>query len=251
MIPGSPPGRFSRTIDLYGGAGFARIREAKVAVVGLGGVGAHAALALARSGVGGLRLCDFDRLSVSSLNRHPSAIPGDIGRYKTEVIAETVARTCPDTEVEERREFVDAQTVRAVLDSPVALVVDAIDSLGPKVSLLVHCVRSGLPVVSSMGASSRRGIAGIRVGDLGDSSHCPLARHVRRRLRALGASGGVLCVYSVEPPLPPLPPDPDDPGLPRGRRRKRQPSGVCLPGIFGYALAATVLERLAAEPNPG
>ena len=238
-------GRFTRTIDLYGAEGFARIRAAGVAVVGLGGVGAHAALALARSGIGRLRLCDFDRVSVSSLNRHPSARPADVGRFKTEVLAEAVRSTCPDTGVEERRDFVDAETVAGVLDPPPDLIVDAIDTLGPKVALLTHCVLERRPVVSSMGASARRGVAGIREGDLSKSTHCPLARHVRRRFRAAGIEGRIHCVYSVGPAEEPLPPELEDVGIARGRARHRQPSSICLPGIFGYALAAAALDRLA------
>jgi tRNA threonylcarbamoyladenosine dehydratase len=251
MILGTPPGRFSRTIDLYGPDGFVRIRGATIAVVGLGGVGAHAALALARSGVGTLRLCDFDRVTVSSLNRHPAATPDDVGRFKTEVIAEVVRRTCPDTDTEERREFVDAQSVAEVLRPRPAFVIDAIDSLGPKVALLAHCARNALPVVSSMGASSRRGVSGMRVGDLAESTHCPLARRVRQRLRGAGLEGGVLCVYSTEPPPRPLPPDLHELTLARGRPRNRQPSGICLPGIFGYVLAATALEKLAGDASVG
>lgn len=272
MAPPMRSGRWTRTLDLYGDGGFARIRAARFAVIGVGGVGSHAAIALARSGAGTLLLCDFDPVTESSLNRHPIAGPLDVGRAKTEVLAEYIARTCPDTRVDERREFVDAANVAAILGTgglggrnraadagedagedalrPALLVIDAIDSLGPKVALLEHCVCSGVPVVSSMGASSRRGIEGLRVADLSETSHCPLARLVRRRLRRRGVERGVTCVYSLEPPLPPLAPDLEEATLRRGRERRRQPSSICLPGIFGYALAAVALERVAAGVEP-
>jgi tRNA A37 threonylcarbamoyladenosine dehydratase len=87
-------------------------------------------------GVGRLRLCDFDRITASSLNRHPTAGPADVGRFKADLTAETIRTTCPDTDVEERRDFVDAETASRVLDPPADHAVDAIDSLGPKVALL-------------------------------------------------------------------------------------------------------------------
>lgn len=250
---GTPPGRFSRTIDLYGEPAFAAIRSARVVVAGLGGVGAHAALALARSGVGTLALCDFDKVTASSLNRSPLFEPADVGRPKAEALAERLGRACPDTRCEPREVFLDNATLPAVLEPAPQVVVDAIDSLGPKVGLLAACVRRGLPVVSSMGASARRDPGALRDGEIAETSDCPLARLVRRRLRKLGIERGVTCVWSVEPAAAPLPPDAGDETLRRGRVRRRQPSGICLPGIFGYRLAALALERLAraATAEPG
>ncbi|NMC71230.1 MAG: tRNA threonylcarbamoyladenosine dehydratase [Myxococcales bacterium] len=241
---GTPPGRFSRTVDLYGESAFGAIRSARVVVAGLGGVGAHAALALARSGVGVLVLCDFDKVTVSSLNRSPLFEPADVGRSKAEVLAERLGRACPDTRCEAREVFLDGETVPAVLEPAPGVVVDAIDSLGPKVGLLAACVRRGVPVVSSMGASARRDAGALREGDVGETSGCPLARLVRQRLRKLGIERGVTCVWSVEPAAAPLPPDGGEETLRRGRVRRRQPSGICLPGIFGYRVAALALERL-------
>jgi tRNA A37 threonylcarbamoyladenosine dehydratase len=246
---GTPPGRFSRTVDLYGEVGFAALRAARVVVAGLGGVGAHAALALARSGVGTLVLCDFDRVTASSLNRSPLFEPADAGRPKAAVLAERLARACPDTRCEPRELFLDERTLLEVLEPAPRAVVDAIDSLGPKVGLLAECVRRGLPVVSSMGASARRDPGALRDGDVGETTDCPLARLVRQRLRKLGIERGVTCVWSVEPATAPLPPDEGDETLRRGRVRNRQPSGICLPGIFGYRVAALALERLV-RPGP-
>jgi tRNA A37 threonylcarbamoyladenosine dehydratase len=237
--------RFTRTIDLYGTQGFRRIREARVAVAGLGGVGSHAALALARSGIGRLILTDPDRLTTSSLNRHPLALPEEVGMYKVEVMAAHLAHACPDTSVEARREFLDRTTLLEVLSPPLHFVVDAIDSVGPKTSLLLHCVREKLRVASSMGASSRRGPVGVQVGDISRTSGCPLARRLRLRLRHAGVEGGIVCAWSSEPPAHPLEPDLQGQTIRRGRARRRQPSGICLPGIFGYTLAALVLEEIA------
>lgn len=237
--------RFSRVRDLYGEDGFERIRSARVAVIGLGGVGAHATVALARSGIGALLLCDHDLITPSSLNRSPVATEADIGRAKTEVLAAHLALACPDTQIEDRLGFVDDAAAAEILVGAVDLVVDAIDGLGPKAGLLARCVRQGVPVVSSMGASSRTGVGSVRVADISETAGCPLARLVRSRLRRLGIHRGIVCVYSSEPPRRPLSPDEGDVTLRRGRPRSRHPGAICLPGIFGYALAAVVLDSIA------
>jgi tRNA A37 threonylcarbamoyladenosine dehydratase len=241
----SPSERFTRTIDLYGEAGFASVRSANVLICGLGGVGAHAALALARSGVGALKLVDFDLVTMSSLNRNPVAAPADVDRPKAEVLAEHLARTCPDTRVTAVREFVHDDTLEALLTPAPDLVVDAIDSLNPKLALLAHCLSSGQAVVSSMGAAGRRDVAALRSGDLWNSRGCPLASRVRKFLRRRGVTAPLPCVWSEEPPAAALPPDLSDHTLERGRVRNRLPSAIAVPGTAGYALASLALERLA------
>ncbi len=243
------PERFTRLVDFYGVDGFRRIRAARVAVVGLGGVGSHAAAALARSGIGGLLLVDFDLVTASSLNRNAAAGPADVGRPKAEVLAEHLARSCPDTAVETRREFCDAKLAPVLFDPRPDWVIDAVDGLNPKVDLLEYCVRVRLPVASSMGASAHHDVTRLRAGDLSESRICPLARQVRLRLRRRGIADGVLCVWSVEPPGAPLAPDLGDRILDRGRVRNRLPSQITVPGAFGYTLAALVLERLAGGPT--
>ncbi|MFO7652229.1 MAG: tRNA threonylcarbamoyladenosine dehydratase [Candidatus Krumholzibacteriia bacterium] len=248
------PARFGRVADLYGLAGLARLRLARVAVIGLGGVGAHAAVCLARSGLGQLLLVDFDLVTASSLNRSPVAGPADVGRAKVDVLAEHLARACPETAVETRRDFCHAESLAALLQPGTSaapdLVLDAIDSRNPKVTLLAYCLENALPVISSMGAAGRRDPAALRTGDLAQTRVCPLARHVRRYLKRRGALGPVPCVWSEEDPATPCEPDSGDRTLDRGRVRNRLPSQMALPGIFGYALAALALERLTA-PLPG
>lgn len=242
------PERFKRTADLFGAEAFARIRAAKIAVIGLGGVGSHAAIALARSGVAHLLLVDFDRVTASSLNRNPLLSADDIGLPKIEAMAVHLRRTCPDTEIETDGRFVDPETIPSLLDPPPDLVIDAIDSVRPKASLLIHCVRSGTAVLSSMGASARRGSPTIRVADIEETTHCPLARKIRYALHRGNIRGGVTCVYTADRAEAPLPPDPHDPTLSRGRIRNRQPSQICIPGVFGYTLASLALELIA---DPG
>lgn len=238
--------RFKRTADLFGAEGFARIRQARVVVIGLGGVGSHAAIGLARSGVGRLRLVDFDRVTGSTLNRNPILTEADVGSSKVEAMASHLRRTCPDTDVETDDRFVDAGTIPSILHPDPDFTIDAIDSVRPKAALLIHCVRGGIAVLSSMGASARRGSPAIRVADIEETTHCPLARKVRYALHRAGIRGGVTCVYTADRPESPLPPDLEDPQLRRGRPRNRQPSQIAVPGIFGYTLASLALDRIAS-----
>jgi tRNA A37 threonylcarbamoyladenosine dehydratase len=240
------PERFKRIIALYGEDGFARLRAARVTVFGLGGVGAHAALALARSGVGFLRLVDFDEVTPSSLNRSPVATLEDLGRPKAEVVTERLGAACPDTRLEPVVAFIHDDSAETLLAPAPDCVVDAIDSLAPKTALLRQCVERGIPVVSSMGAAGRREVGPVLSGDLWETQGCPLAARVRKYLRNAGVGASIPCVWSSEKPVPPLPPEPDEPRLDRGRLRNSLSSSIVLPGIFGYAVAGLAMERIAA-----
>ncbi len=239
------PGRHSRTVDLLGDEGFARLQSARVAVFGLGGVGSHAAVALARGGVGALRLVDFDRVSRTSLNRSAFARPADVGQPKVAALRAFLAGIDEEVEIEAYERFFHVESADELLAPPLDFVVDAIDALAPKQALLKACLARGLPVVCCLGASARTDPSLLRVGDLSETSVCPLARTLRKKLHRDGIREGILCVYSVEPPRAPLPPDLAEETLRRGRVRRRLPSSSTLPGIFGYAAASLVIGRLA------
>ncbi|NOQ22019.1 MAG: hypothetical protein GQ565_05130 [Candidatus Aegiribacteria sp.] len=128
--------RFDRVVDSLGRDSFLAVRRADVTVIGLGGVGCHAAAALARSGIGILRLVDFDKLTETSLNRNPIAGSWDCGGYKVDIVADQLRGTCPDTRVETITEFFHSDTADSILKPVPDAVVDAIDSLNPKTSLL-------------------------------------------------------------------------------------------------------------------
>ena len=241
------PDRFERTALLYGDDGFRRIRAARVLILGLGGVGSHAAVGLARAGTGTLELVDFDTVTASSLNRHPCARIQDIGRPKTTVLGDFLRDTCPDTAVIERQEFFHDDTADALLAPAPDFVIDAIDALNPKVSLLAQCLERGLAVGSSMGAAMHVDASQVRVGDIRDTRDCPLAARVRKMLRRRGYASGVRCVWSGEKhPARPLPPD-DDPRYDRGRVRNTLPSSMSIPAVFGFALASEALSHLSSH----
>ncbi len=146
--------RFDRVVDFFGRDSFKAIRIANIAIIGLGGVGCHAASALARSGIGSLRLVDFDQLTETSLNRNPMAGLGDCGGYKVDVVADHIRRTCPDTHVETVTEFFHSDTADSILKPVPDAVVDAIDSLNPKAALLAYCVEQRIPVFTAPRNSS-------------------------------------------------------------------------------------------------
>ncbi len=238
---------FERTRILIGEAGVARLRSSHVLIAGLGGVGAYAAEALARAGVGALTLADHDRVSASNLNRQLLALGSTLGRPKAEVMAERIADINPSCHLTLIEDFLAVDGMEALLSSGFDQIIDAIDSLNSKLALIETALRLNLPIVSSMGAGGRLDPTRVQVGDLMDTEVCPLAREVRRRLRRRGIGRGLLVVWSGEPPLPPLPPEASE----RGRPRAVNGSISYLPSIFGLMLAGVVARRLLdAVPSP-
>jgi tRNA threonylcarbamoyladenosine dehydratase len=247
----SPDSMFARTAMYFGAEGMARLRLAKVAVFGLGGVGSHAACALIRNGVGAVRLVDFDTVTASTLNRHAVATQADLGRPKVAVLAEALACINPAAIIETRQMFFADDTAAELLDSSLSFVIDAIDSVGPKVDLLKTCVGLGLPVISCLGAAGRIQGESVQLTDLFDSHTCPLARMIRKRLHQEGIRAAIPAIFSPEVPSAPLPPDDNEPFLRRGRRRRQLPSVGVVPGIAGYAAAGYVLRTLARAQDDG
>jgi len=193
--------RFKRVEQLIGAAHLQKLREATVAVFGLGAVGSFALESLARSGVGHLILVDFDEVRPSNFNRQLFALENTRGKLKARVAGERVAAINPAAAVTVCAEFADKGTIPAILENKPHAVIDAIDSLKPKTELIQYCIENKIPVVSSMGAGDKTDPLQIRVGDLSETAHCPLARRVRKRLRKNGIELGVRCVYSNEKPL--------------------------------------------------
>jgi tRNA threonylcarbamoyladenosine dehydratase len=235
---------WQRTHILVGDAGVARLTGTRVLLVGLGGVGAYVAEALARAGIGHLTLADHDRVAPSNVNRQLVALRSTLGRPKVAVMGERVADINPACRLDLLDRFLPAEEMPALV-AGFDWVVDAIDSLNSKVALIAACVEAGIPMASSMGAGGRLDPTRIRAGDLMDSRGCPLARNVRQRLRRRGIDRGVLAVWSEEPPLPPLPPEPT------GRGRPRAVNGTIsyLPALFGLTLAGCVVQRILGQAS--
>lgn len=241
--------RFKRVVNFYNEDGFHKIRNTRVLIAGLGGVGSHCASALARSGIGSLVLVDFDSISASSLNRN--AVVGEkyIDKPKSESLSEALALICPDTECIPVNLFISEDTLSVPgFMRGSTILVDAIDSVNPKTQLLQYCVEKKIPVFSSMGAAGRTDPSKLLTGDISTTTRCPLAKMVRKFLKKRGVITGISCVWSTEQPVKPLPPDTAEPRLEtRGRVRNTLPSLITMPGIFGYILAQMVMDGIVAE----
>lgn len=193
----------SRTELLLGRERLERLRRANVLVVGLGGVGAYAAEQLCRAGVGAMTLVDGDRVDVTNKNRQLPALDSTVGLPKAEVLAARFRDINPDIRLRVICDFVGEDDVESLLASgPYDYVVDAIDTLAPKVALLACCVRKRVPVVSSMGAGGKMDPSQVRVVDISRTTDCRLARVVRGRLRKQGIDRGIAAVFSPEPVEP-------------------------------------------------
>lgn len=248
--PSTHDGRFARIERMVTSAGLARLQGARVTVIGLGAVGSYATEALARAGVGHLRLVDFDEVRLSNINRQLFALESTVGRKKAQVARERVLQINPGCCVEIMEVFVHTDTVDAVLAGEVDVVVDAIDAFTPKVELLATLRSRNMRMISSMGAALRTDPSQIRVGMIEDVHHDRLAARVRKALRKRGIPVDIRCVYSTEPTHD-LPSAVVQGGQPtaedtydRGRRRKTLGSLPTLTGIFGLTAANEVIRMI-------
>jgi len=194
-------GPFSRTALLIGWEGIARLSRSRVAVFGLGGVGSFVVEGLARAGVGSFYLIDYDVVEESNINRQVHALTTTVGRAKVELLAERVKLINPRAEVNPVQERYRPGKEVCFWPWDVDYMVDAIDDVEAKVDLIVRAKNAGLPVISSMGTANRLDPLKLAVADISQTSCCPLAKIVRRKLKERGVYSGVKAVYSREKPL--------------------------------------------------
>lgn len=233
--------RFERTRLLLGKEKLERFRRAHVLVLGVGGVGAYAAEQLARAGIGTLTLVDGDRFELTNCNRQLPALTSTLGRPKAEVVAERMREINPAGTFLPRVEFLQGDGIDRLLETRFDFAVDAIDSLTPKVEFLLGCLRSNIPVVSSMGSGGKVDPSLIQVADISKTHGCALARAVRTRLRAAGVTRGIRTVFSPEA----VPPEAvlawkDE----AGHHHSTVGTVSYLPAIFGCVCASVVLRAL-------
>lgn len=238
---------------LVGEDGIARLSSARVAVIGVGGVGGYAAEMIVRAGVGHILILDSDEVSVSNRNRQLLALNSTVGRPKCQVLKERLLDINPDLDIVTVEKFIIAEG--AVPDSgfedasgtPSQLlgayefdyVVDAIDTLSPKLELIKYCMDRKIPLVSSMGAGAKFDVTKIRITDISKSFQCPLAHMVRKRLGKMGIRKGFKAVFSEEIA------DRSSIVLEAGRNKKSQVGTISyLPASFGCACAQAVITGL-------
>ena len=220
----------------------ARIRSAHVLVVGTGGVGSYAAEMLCRAGVGHLTLVDADTVSPSNINRQLPALHSTLGRSKVSVLAERFRDINPEVQLTLREEYLTPESVDALLDAaPYAYVIDAIDTIQPKVALLAACIRRRQPVIASMGAGAKTDSTAIQDADLWQTYHCGLSKSVRNGLARAGLRGRKLPVVFCTQQA-----DRNALLTVEGERNKKTTAGTVsfMPATFGNYLAAWVLNHL-------
>lgn len=194
--------QFSRTRLLLGDEAMKRLATARVAVFGIGGVGGHAAEALARSGVGQIDLIDSDKVSESNINRQLIATYSTVGRYKVDVMEERIRDINPRAVVHIYRCFFLPENAQQFPFADYDYVVDAVDTVTAKLELVLRAKAAGVPIISSMGAGNKLDASAFRVADIYQTSVCPLAKVMRRELKKRGVER-LKVVYSQEPPLAP------------------------------------------------
>ena len=193
---------FSRSEMLIGEEGLKKLKESKVAVFGIGGVGSYTVEALARSGVGKLVLVDHDEVCVSNINRQIHATSKTVGQSKAELMKARVLEINPNIEVIAYKEMYTSETASKLLDESYDYVVDAIDMVTSKIDLIERTKAMGIPIISAMGAANKLDPTKLVVTDIYKTSMCPLAKVMRSELRKKGIKR-LKVVYSTEQPIKP------------------------------------------------
>ncbi|MBO5027602.1 MAG: tRNA threonylcarbamoyladenosine dehydratase [Clostridia bacterium] len=228
--------QFSRTALLLGQDGVEKLKKARVAVFGVGGVGGYVVEALARSGVGTLDLIDNDVVSLSNINRQIIALHSTIGRLKTEVAAERARDINPDIVIHTHNVFYLPETAAQFDFSAYDYVVDAIDTVSGKIALAEQAKAAKVPIISAMGAGNKLDPTAFEVADVSKTTVCPLARVMRRELKKRGIER-LKVVYSKEEPLPAKTTD-EETGKPI-------PGSVSfVPSVAGLIIAGEVIKDL-------
>lgn len=245
--------QFSRMQLLIGADGMERLRRARVAVFGIGGVGGYTVEALARSGVGTLDIIDDDRICLTNINRQILATRKTVGQYKVDAAERRILEIDPDIEVNSYKTFYTPETAGSFDFTQYDYIVDAIDTVTGKLELVEQAQRCGVPIISCMGAGNKLDAAAFEVADIYEISVCPLARVMRRELRKRGIKK-LKVVYSKEPPMTPV----EDmaiscrtncicpPGTARKCTQRRQVPGstAFVPAAAGLIIAGEVVKDL-------
>lgn len=231
----------TRTELLLGAERMEQLAHAHVLVVGLGGVGAYAAEQICRAGIGYMTIVDADTVNESNINRQLPALHSTLGMPKAEVVARRLLDINPRLKLTVFNEFLrDERTEELLGAKKYDFIVDAIDSLSPKVFLIYHAISLRIPIVSSMGAGAKIDPAQVRIADISNTTSCALAKAVRKRLRGMGVSKGLPVVFSTEMANPEAIIEIEN------EQCKRSTAGTVsyMPAIFGCYLASYVIRNI-------
>ena len=237
--------QYSRTRLLLGEDGLSKLRSARVAIFGLGGVGGYAAEALARSGIGQLDLIDDDEINLTNLNRQVLALHSTIGISKVEAAKNRISDIDPTIQVRTFQTFFLPENAAEFDFSQYNYVIDAIDTVTGKLELIAQAKSAGVPIISCMGTGNKLDPTGFRVADISKTSGCALARIMRKECAKRGLKG-VKVVYSQELPLEPqVDPSEFQEAQREGSSRRALPGSTAfVPGVAGLIMAGEVIKDL-------
>jgi len=228
-----------RTKLLLGNESLEKLKKANVLVVGLGGVGAMAAEQIVRAGIGFITIIDADSVEETNINRQMPALHSTIGKTKADILAERLLDINPELNINSLKEYLRTDRIIEVLETPFDYVVDAIDTLSPKVYLIYRSIEKNIPIVSSMGSGGKLNPALISVVDINKTYNCKLARMVRKRLHKLGVKKGVKVVFSPENV------DKEAVTLEQGTNKASNVGTISyMPNMFGCYCASVVIRDL-------
>ena len=237
--------KFDRTKRLLGSEAMDKLKSARVAVFGIGGVGGHAADALVRSGIGAIDIIDSDEVAESNINRQLIATTKTVGRKKVEVMKEHLLEINPDVKVTNFDCFFLPETKNEFDFTQYDYVIDAVDTVTAKLALVESCKKAGVPIISSMGAGNKLNPTAFEVADIYKTSVCPLAKVMRRELKKRNIKH-LKVVYSKEEPLEPI--EDESFESDESRTRRATPGSIAfVPSVAGLILAGEVIKDIASE----
>ncbi len=254
---------FERNMMLWGNNAQAKLQNSHLVIIGLGGVGGYIAEGLARAGIGQLTLIDFDKVAASNINRQLVALNDNIGQSKIALMAARIRQINPECTINLQEAFIDSQNAATILPQA-DYYIDAIDSVEGKVAIIETAFKRGIKVASALGAAKRLAPESLRISDISKTKNCPLAKIMRRKLRAIGIEKGLMVVYSEELPLSPatdfiapssdlaltgdLPPtDGQDHINLNDAAGKALASAIFVPASAGLLLSSAIVRRLIVD----
>lgn len=234
-----------RTRLLIGDEAIGKLEKSHVLVVGLGGVGAYAAEQICRAGVGQMTIVDGDDLHLSNINRQLPALKSTIGKPKAAVMGERLLDINPSLKLTVIQEYIRDERMKEIISQPYDFVVDAIDTLSPKVFLIYHSLTSNHRVVSSLGSGGKMDPTRVKVADIDESYGCPLGRMLRKRLHRLGIRSGVTVVFSTEE----VPENAMRPCENEANKKTTIGTISYMPPLFGCIIASEVVRNIIGIPG--
>ena len=234
--------KFSRTEMLIGNEGMEKLKNSKVAIFGIGGVGSFVCEGLARSGIGNFILVDYDKTDESNINRQLIATVNTIGKYKVDLMKERILEINPNANVEIYREFYMADSETNIITEELSYAVDCVDTIMAKIAIICKCNEIGIPAISSMGTGNKLDPTMFEVADIYETSVCPLARIMKKDLRKRNIEK-LKVVYSKEQPI-----NTNECAINQKNEKYKVKGSVSfVPSVAGLIIAGEVIKDIAGD----